>query len=405
MTRVASSRLRAALVTVAVVVIGVGALAWGATRLLASLRDGDLAELQKDVDRAARHAASRHRAEVLELVQLAQRASRSELLAVLGAVEDALPQLYAVEAQLYKEVPGAADAPELVAQRKARVAAMGDVVDPFAHAYAARVGQVRSGAPAVADASPLVTEGRALLTGCLAIGVNNCLYRAAFDPLRALVAGARELGPDLVVVVDEDGVGRADQAVPTWSDRPGVAAAIPVLAEALASRTVVHDFARVPGHDGYFVLAAAPLMDGTKLRGAVLVGRRVGGPGLARDAALVGHPLTWVISGAIGTVASTLDGDDLGALDGESFITGREAIAGNVTTVPTIVAAERRGDALQRWDEAELQLWLFAAGVAALLATALILFARSPSARPKRRARPPADPSASRPAEPRHHGH
>jgi len=311
------------LLRAAVVLVGIAAITLAATRMLSGLRDAHDDELQRDVDRAARHAATLHRVAQLELTQVAQRVARSELVAWLGLMSD-------YEATL-------ASQPE-----------------PFVVDFAKRVAVFRPHA----TRSALEAEGRAFAADCVPV----CRARAVAEALaRARAAEAPAMRPDRLAVFDGEGQPLSDVAL------------TPVVVEALRSRTIVRDFERWPGTELYHLLVAAPVLEGAVLRGVVLVGRAIGGVRLERDAERVGAALTWVVSGTIGVAATTLGDDAIGELGGDAFVTGREVIAGNVHITPTVIASRPRDDAL--WDESQRQLGWVALAIALLSLAATLLFA------------------------------
>jgi len=325
---------------------------------------------QRDLQRAVEHGLSRHRVAQLELAQLAQRLARAELTPRMGLVVDEAERLAALAARIRRAVPGPSDDPAVVRLRRARIALDEDAVPAFARLWAARLGA--AGPAAEADARAFVAE-------CLAVDLDACLHLAAREPLVAEMSaltstpGAGPRAPDVALVVDARGIGRADARAPTWTGAGGLTAELPVLAEALTSRAIVRDVGRVPGRSGVHLLVAAPLLEGETLRGAVLVGVALDGHRLAADAAAVGYDLTWTIAGTLGASASTLPVTDLPELDGARFLTARAAVPGNVSATPILVASLPRERALGPLAGARASLWLLVGVSVTLLGLALLV--------------------------------
>jgi hypothetical protein len=238
----------------------------------------------------------------------------------LGALQSHQDALFELQSELDRAVPG--ERPEdHVAQREALVAKTPELIETITADTVLRLERFLGDAAwRGRTRAELTTQIRRDLLHCAALGARACLTHFAHlalhdrvEALRAKLAqGSATYAPDIALVVDATGSGLADADSPAWPDAKAFASFVPALSEALASGAIVRDVARLPGRESWYLVAAAPILEGRETRGAVLVATRLGADRARTDADYIGLDVAWVVAGEV--VASTMGAVDAAAL-------------------------------------------------------------------------------------------
>ena len=379
---------------VLVVIVALVALAFVVTRLFEGVAEHDQSRLRDELARADRAFAAAKRNTELELFGLVTELSRSDVAAWLGVIQDHEDRLIALERDVYRAVPGSvSDEGRAAARAKWVTDNRGELIERLANEVADRL--ERFGGVAVWKARPrfeVVAEARKMLTLCNAVGVNNCVFRFAHYPLRERVLAIRDaphmrgVGPDVAIVVDEDGIGIADADVSQWSDVKNFADKVPAVIEALATGAAVRDIGRLPNRSGWFALAVAPIVEGATRRGAILVATPLDVERLRRVRDLVGFDVGWLLDGELALttlpaeaahalsleLAAANDISRASLVEGAHFMTAVSPLVGNVSMhdARLVVTAPRDvyRDAI---DDAIAWTWLFGTLIGVLAVSAL----------------------------------
>lgn len=336
-----------------IVTIALVALAFGVTQLADGLADHDESRLRDEVARAERAFSAARRNAELELFSLSTELSRSDIAAWLGVIQDHEDALMGIERAVYQAVPGSVSDESKAAQRARWVNDNhGPLFERLANEVADRL--ERFGGVAIWRDKPrleVVAEARKMLVLCNAVGYTNCVFRFAHYPLRERALAMREAngrrhgGPDVAIVVNEDGIGIADADVSKWSDVKDYADKVPAVIEALATGAAVRDIGHLPNREGWYAMAVTPILEGASRRGAVLVATPLDSELMRRDKDFVGFDVGYVLGGQL--ALTTLDADSAHALAtelgqagaltdnalvvGEGFVTGFSPLMGNVS--------------------------------------------------------------------------
>lgn len=336
-----------------IVVVALIGLAFVGTRLIEGAADDGQSRLRDDVTRAERAFAASRRNVELELFGLATELSRSDVAAWLGVVQDHEDKLIALERELYQAVPGAvSDEAKALVRAKWVEEHHGPVLERLANEVVERLERFRGVAVwKVRPRHEVAAEARKMLVLCNAVGYNNCVFRFAHYPLRERVLEVRDaprmssVGPDVAIVVNEDGIGIADADVSQWSDVKDYADKVPAVVEALATGAAVRDIGRLPNREGWFSIAVAPIVEGASRRGAVLIAAPLDLERLRKDRDFVGLDVGWLIGGELAmTTLPTEDAHTLSLelkevgdikqaslVDGGSFVSSVSPVVGNVS--------------------------------------------------------------------------
>lgn len=348
-----------------IVTVALIGLSFAVTRLLEGVAESGRGELREEVTRAERAFSAVRRNMELELFGLASELARSDVAAWLGVIQDHEETLIALEREVYDNVPGSVSDEARAAARARWVEQnKGPLMEKLANEVAERL--ERFGGVAVwktRSKLEVVAEAKKMLMLCNAVGYNNCVFRFAHYPLRERVLAIREaprlrgVGPDVAIVVNEDGRGIADADVSQWSDVKDYADKVPAVVEALASGAAVRDIARLPNRDGWFVLTVSPIIEGATRRGAVLIATPLDLERLRRDRDFVGLDIGWLFGSEL--AMTTLPPDEAHTLsvelkeagelsraslvEGAHFIAAVAPLTGNVSMreVRLVVAVPR----------------------------------------------------------------
>lgn len=348
-----------------IVTVALIGLSFFVTRLFDGVAESERGQLREEVTRAERAFSAIKRNMELELFGLATELARSDVAAWLGVVQDHEERLIALERELYQAVPGSVS-DEAKASARARWIEQnhGPLMERLANEVADRLERFAGVAVwKVRSRLEVVAEAKKMLVLCNAVGFNNCVFRFAHYPLRERVLAIREaprvrsVGPDVAIVVNEDGRGIADADVSQWSDVKDYADKVPAVVEALASGAAVRDIARLPNRDGWFVLAVSPIVEGATRRGAVLIATPLDLERLRKDRDFVGLDVGWLFGTEL--AMSTLPSEDAHTLsvelkeagelsraslvEGAHFIAAVAPLSGNVSMrdARLVVAAPR----------------------------------------------------------------
>ena len=255
-----------------------------------------------------------------EQFSAAEGLARGDLAAYLGAIQSHQDALFELQSELDRAVPG--ERPEdHLAQREALVAKKPELIEAITADAVLRLERFLGDAAwRGRTRAELTTQIRRDLLHCAALGASACLahfaHRALHDRVEALRAklaqGSATYAPDIALVVDASGNGLADADNPAWPDAKAFASYVPALSEALASGAIVRDVARLPGRESWYLVAAAPILEGRETRGAVLVATRLGADRARTDADYIGLDVAWIVAGDV--VASTMGAVDEAAL-------------------------------------------------------------------------------------------
>lgn len=236
----------------------------------------------------------------LQMKDVAASLATSELGAYMGVLADYRKRMLEVESEVYRAIPGAPNDEELQAERTAYVKERrGEFLTAFAEDLANRLERARRVADPWADKSraDTIAEIKESLAVCNSFGVNNCVYRFTYVPLTALVADARRddrfgFHPDLVIVVDQRGVGVADADRNSWSDQIRFGADYPVTQE-VKKNVILRDIIKLRDSDYYFV-TAAPVFEQKAYRGTVLVGVAIDAELMAEEGKILGRQVGYL---------------------------------------------------------------------------------------------------------------
>jgi hypothetical protein len=368
---------------VLIVTVALIGFSFAATQVLEGIADSERGQLREEVTRAERSFSVIRRNMELELFGLATELARSDVAAWLGVIQDHEEALIALEREVYQAVPGSvSDEGKAAARARWVEQNKGPLLDKLANEVAERL--ERFGGIAVwktRSKLEVVAEAKKMLTLCNAVGYNNCVFRFAHYPLRERVLAIREaprlrgVGPDVAIVVNENGRGIADADVSQWSDVKDYADKVPAVVEALASGSAVRDIARLPNREGWFVLSVSPIIEGSTRRGAVLIATPIDLERLRKDRDFVGLDIGWLFGAELAMTtlppeeAHTLSVElkDAGELSRASLVEGAHFIAavapltGNVSMREArLVVAAPRDLHREPISSAIVWTWLFA---------------------------------------------
>ena len=255
-----------------------------------------------------------------EQFSAAEGLARGDLAAYLGAIQSRQDALFELQSELDRAFPG--ERPEdHLAQREALVAKKSELVEAITADTVLRLERFLGDAAwRGRTRAELTTQIRRDVLHCAAVTARACVahfsHFALHDRVEALRAklaqGSATYAPDIALVVDASGNGLADADSPAWPDAKAFASYVPALSEALASGAIVRDVARLPGRESWYLIAAAPILEGRETRGAVLVATRLGADRARTDADYIGLDVAWIIAGDV--VASTMGAVDEAAL-------------------------------------------------------------------------------------------
>lgn len=269
----------------------------------------------------------------LQLRDTAAGLARSELQAYVAVLEDNRNKMLKLEAEVYGAVPGEADDENLTAERRKIVEQKEEFVSAFAESLAQRIEAVRGkGAWEKQPRAEFVTETRETLVSCNARAVSECFHRFTFHTLERLAKQLRHdntygLRPDLVVLTDDRGTGLADADNQKWSNDTRFAERHALMRK-VREGGIPRDVMTLEGSDAYYFVAAAPLFEGEKFRGAILVGVEID-DGLLREES---RALGWQVSYAKNrSLIRSLLPDDLRA-ELSNALPGRKEEATRTTT-------------------------------------------------------------------------
>lgn len=233
----------------------------------------------------------------IKLRDIAMDIANSEVNAYVSALEEYRNQLLTNEEEAYARFPGEHD--QVGGDRQAYIAGQEEFLAAMSEKLAKRIETIR-GPSAWADQSreDYVKMVRGDIVACNSYAVSNCMFNMTWRPLKDVVDTVRKenrygLRPDLVIVSDARGTGRADVDRPKWSKDDGFAEKYPLLRKAKEGK-VARDVVALEGTDSYYFVSAAPIMDGGTFRGTVLVGVAIDGPLLKQESRVLGWNLSYL---------------------------------------------------------------------------------------------------------------
>jgi hypothetical protein len=221
--------------------------------------------------------------------------ANSEVQAHLAVLESHRKQMLQLESEAFGRFPGGHEA--MGADRQAYVAGHEEFLASFSGDLAKRIEGVR-GASAWKEQSrdDFVKQARDEVAGCIAIAVDQCMFSMTWNPLKDEVDSARNSNrygtrPDLVIVADARGTGRADVDRPKWSKVDGFSEQFPLLRKAKSGR-LVHDVIDLEGKQ--FFVAAAPISDNGATIGTLMVGVAIDGALLTEESQTLGWKVSYL---------------------------------------------------------------------------------------------------------------
>ncbi|MEC9072949.1 MAG: hypothetical protein VX938_11235, partial [Myxococcota bacterium] len=180
-----------------------------------------------------------------------------------------------------------------------------DFVDDVADGITQQVASIR-GEDAWAQQSmeDFREDTRNAVLDCAKIyAVSSCFYLMTSEPLKRLVNDIRAnpdgygVNPDLVVLTDKRGAGLANPDKPNWSEIVSkdklFADGHPVIRRT-KDAGVVQDVLQIDGGGDYYFVSAAPILDGTTYRGAVMVGIAIDEILLAEESEVLGLQVSYL---------------------------------------------------------------------------------------------------------------
>ncbi|MBD89672.1 MAG: hypothetical protein CL940_05015 [Deltaproteobacteria bacterium] len=227
-----------------------------------------------------------------QLEAMVKDISDSEVQAYLAVLEGNRKGFLQLETDAFGRFPG-----EQRDERAGFIADQAEFLNTVTEDLAKRI-EVARGAGAWKDQprAEFVKQAREDFTSCIAIAVDHCMFEMTRSPLKDEVDSIRNSNrhgtrPDLVVVADSRGTGRADVDRPKWSKVDGFSEQFPLLRKAKSGR-VVHDVVELSGKP-YFV-AAGPISDGGASIGTLMVGVALDGSLLAEESQTLGWKVSYL---------------------------------------------------------------------------------------------------------------
>jgi len=230
-----------------------------------------------------------------QLAAMADDFGQSEVQAYMAVLEGHRTAMLKIEGDAFTRFPG--DQDEIRLDRASFIAGQEEFMASFSEDIAKRLELIR-GASAWKEQprEAFVKLTREELASCIAIAVDQCMFSMTYNPLKDEADDIRNtnrhgMRPDLVIVADARGTGRADVDRPKWSKLDGFSEQFPLLRKAKAGR-LVRDVIELDGKQ--FFVAAAPVTDAGVFVGTLLVGVAIDGALLTEESQTLGWKVSYL---------------------------------------------------------------------------------------------------------------